>query len=147
MLELGCGNSPDALGFYLNSYNQAALLPLLVGVDHDPKTLTTYRTPSFYLLQADIAYLPLHTQFDLVISRHPDIDRHPKAWQEAFILAPDLLATNGILLVTVYSLPEFERIKGWLTSTKLAELSIATERLVPSGLQGRDRFILCWWNS
>lgn len=144
MLELGCGNSADALRFYAIARDA---VPLLVGVDHDFAVLRNADRSAIHLLQADIAHLPFCTQFDLVIARHPDIDRHASAWQKALIHGPDLLNKDGILLLTTYSLSEYERVKDWLMSSKLADLPLAIEHLAPPGLQGRDRFILSWRNS
>ena len=149
MLELGCGNSPDALQFYVTNAAVGAryIVPFLIGIDHDFAALRHAERSSIHLLQADIAYLPFHMQFDLVIVRHPDIDRHASVWQKALIHGPDLLNKNGILLVTTYSLPEFEQAKGLLASSKLVDTPLETKHLAPPGLQGRDRFILCWRNS
>jgi SAM-dependent methyltransferase len=143
VLELGCGNSPDGLYFY----GAGDSVPLLVGLDKDSSALRAANGSSLYLLQADITRLPFRLQFDRVIVRHPDIDHHTIQWHNLLDLAPDLLNNNGTLLITTYSLPEMEQINVWLASTRLVKLPLPVKQLVPPGLQGRDRFILCWRNS
>src|SRR5258708_39053716 len=119
---------------------------LLCGVDHDASSLRTIHVPHLHLAQADITRLPLRAYFDLVIVRHPDVDRHSTAWRLAIAHAPALICKDGLLLVTTYALPEIESVDAWMKSTPLVPIPISTATLAPPGLQGCDRFIRCWRN-
>jgi hypothetical protein len=117
-----------------------------LGVDHDAMALLTIHNSFIHLIQADISRLPFDAPFDLIVARHPDVDRHTTAWQQALVHASNLLDKAGYLLVTTYSLPEIERVNGWMESMALISLSVPTKHLVPPGLQGCDRYIGCWRN-
>jgi len=141
VLELGCGDHAAPLLYYA-----ARPSIMLVGVDHDPTTLYASHDPQIYLVRADIAHLPFNMRFDLVVARHPDIDRHAVSWQTVITNAPALLSKGGLLLITTYALPEIETVDRWIQSTSLTQFPMMVERLIPPGIQGRDRFIRCWRN-
>ena len=133
VLELGCG-SDDAAAQY---FSRACPRTRWIGIDRD---VTRLASLPHWVVQADIRRLPLWAQADLVVIRHPDIDRRPVDWQAALAVVPHLLVKGGLLLITTYSLHEYETIGKWVGKLpfqprKLEEMSLAAADLV-----GRDRF-------
>ena len=143
VLELGCGAFAGALKIYSRGSEM-----FLLGMDRDPQRLSQAhpQVPDAWFLQADITSLPLSLtyRFDLVVVRHPDIDRDPGEWRSSLAAAPGFLATSGWLVVTTYSAAELEQIRGWLSLTELRNFPLDTHRLAAPGLQGRDAFVMCW---
>jgi SAM-dependent methyltransferase len=149
VLEIGCG---DCDGVPLASIAGA----LYVGVDIDLAALhmailrraihcqSTINQTALHFIQADIAHLPLRAHFDLILVRHPDVDRHRAAWERAFRGIVPLLTRAGILIVTTYSVAETETIRGWLGTTGLIHLPLDTGRLAETDLIGRDRFVIAY---
>jgi ubiquinone/menaquinone biosynthesis C-methylase UbiE len=138
-LEVGCGSCP---GLALC----AAPGAVAVGLDLDLAALRQARRqyPGVWLVQADSARLPFRDQFDLILVRHPDLDRHRNAWEWALRDLASLLSDSGLLLVTAYSAPEIETARGWLTRSGLAPVPPIFDQLIPPGLSGRDRFALAY---
>jgi SAM-dependent methyltransferase len=130
LLEVGCGDDP---GF--------ALLPGWTGygLDLDGAALRRARHPR--LIQADARHLPglLHTQFGMILIRHPDLFRHRAAWGEVIPRLPALLAPGGLLLITVYAPEEVEIVQA-LDLPPIYPLDPGS--LVPCDLTGHDRFAL-----
>src|SRR5438128_731511 len=116
VLELGCGHRSVI----------AAPNALHVAVDHDGRALQSAQIPAapvqpavaLHLLQADIEHLPFRARFDLILARHPDVDRHRESWHFVFAHAHDYLDISGVLLVTVYSPLEAELIRSWAIPLK-----------------------------
>src|SRR5258708_18445260 len=84
VLELGCGNRPVV----------AAPNAFHVAIDQDGYALQTamqsvvqtVQTPfagRILLVQAAIEDLPFSARFDLILTRHPDVDRHPDTLRQA----------------------------------------------------------------
>ncbi len=143
VLDLGCGNCP---GF---SFAAGPTRKTFVGVDYDSAALSRSRQhypaalhlvqADLHLVQADAVHLPLRCQFDLILIRHPDIDQNRLRWQMVIQHAFNWLTEPGILVITVYSLSEFEDIRCWLAGH--TPVPFDERRLVPASLDGRDRFI------
>ena len=121
---------------------------MLVGVDRNPRVLlqASSQLPTAFFLQAEAADLPFGytSHFDLIIARHPDIDRYPADWRASFATLPRLLKSAGRLVVTTYNAAELTQIRDWLTATVWQEVPLDRHRLVAPGLQGRDAHVLCW---
>lgn len=138
VLELGCGSDPITVG------PDATHL----GIDLDGEVLRANQSPgtgNVLLVQADIACLPLFARFDLILARHPDVDRHPESWHVALTRAPDYLIPGGVLLITVYSLPEVELIRNW--AIPLRPYLLDERKMCATNLAGADRYALCWLTS
>lgn len=88
--------------------------------------------------------LPLKPGFDLILARHPDVFLHAADWRRALTGSADRLAVNGMLLVTTYSAPEYERVYNWLVDTALIPLTFLPEGLTAVGLAGRDSYVLTY---
>ena len=116
-----------------------------VGVDIDLAALRT--RPVANLLQADITHLPLRKHFDLVLVRHPDIDKHPRDWRMALTGVPGWLAPQGCLLLTTYNAAEMDLMRGWLLNSPLKPSVLPESRLAPVGVAGRDRYALMYRRS
>jgi SAM-dependent methyltransferase len=138
VLELGCGDDPEAALYFANSGIT------MLGVDRNSEVLCSIRAYYPRLVQADITRLPLHAHFDLIIARHPDIDRRRSDWQSALTTANNWLSPDGILLVTVYSAGEYEQVRSWLRITLLKPYPLLPDNLVPPALDGRDRFVMAY---
>src|SRR5258708_17080792 len=140
VLELGCGHRPVI----------AARNALHVAVDHDGRALQTAQIPvasvqpevALHLLQADVEHLPFRARFDLILARHPDVDRSRDSWYHALTHARDYLAENGVLLVTVYSPLEAELVRSW--AIPLKQLSLDWRKISAPAFVGDDRFVMCW---
>ncbi|HVO42688.1 MAG TPA: hypothetical protein VMT34_08700 [Aggregatilineales bacterium] len=114
----------------------------IAAVDWDGEALQAARRrishPCFYPVQADAADLPLRRIFDLVVVRHPDLDRHPDRWARVFARIPGALC--GILVVTTYSAHEMEIIRPWLRP--LVAYPVRYDRLSLVTLDGADRCVV-----
>jgi SAM-dependent methyltransferase len=142
VLELGCGDCRD-LAAYSATFG-VAVSAIFLDCDLAALHCARFSFPDATLLQGDIRRLPLRAPFDLVVARHPDVDRSPEDWRTALQAASARLATGGILLMTTYSAPELERISGWLASCNLRPCAVSSARLSPPGLSGRDRFVAAY---
>jgi 16S rRNA G1207 methylase RsmC len=78
--------------------------------------------------------------YDMVIVRNPDIDRNRVIWELGFHAITRVLESNGLLIITVYSLHEMEDIEGILYSTNLDLMPVQV--VTPVALLGNDRYIL-----
>lgn len=80
--------------------------------------------------------------YDLVIVRHPNIERFPERWTAVFSAVKLNLREDGLLLLSAYSLAEVSALK-----TCLAKVGIDLEyspQLTnqPLDLQGNDHYLL-----
>jgi hypothetical protein len=155
VLELGCG---DCCEVPLVSIPGAFYIGL--DLDHGAlrragRTLQANLYPSgnhnvaisqckFHLIQADIVYLPFRTQFDLILVRHPDVDRHRGDWELIVTGMAHLLTTPGTMIVTTYSVSELELISTWLAETGLIRMPLDTGQLAAPDLVGRDGFVIVY---
>lgn len=134
--DLGCGGLDDAFIY-------RALWPAaqIVGLDRDRDALrrAQRRDPSLPLVEAELTALPLLPRADLILIRHPDVDRHPDEWAHLFASLPALLLSDANVLITTYTAPEFDRVRRWLAD-RLLPLSINAATLEAVGLDGRDRY-------
>ncbi|MCC7210040.1 MAG: hypothetical protein IT323_22240 [Anaerolineae bacterium] len=143
--DLGCGAAHDAL-----VYRAAWPDALIVGLDSDRLAALGWRQglrggERFYFVRGDAAWPPLAPHFDVILVRHPDLNRSPKSWIKALRAAAGLLAARGALLVSTYSLSEIERARRWLDAeAALTPLGFDPAALAPVGLSGRDRFALAY---
>jgi hypothetical protein len=119
---------------------------MTVGLDIDLAALRRARRqyPAVNLVQADSARLPFRDRFDLILARHPDLDRYRNAWQRAFRGITSWLSDSGLLLVTAYSAPEIDLMRGWLMGNNLVPVPLVVDQLIPPGLSGRDRFAVVY---
>jgi hypothetical protein len=96
-------------------------------------------------LYADAGCLPLPAACaDLILIRHPDVDRAPRGWARAIQMASHHLKTGGVLLVTTYTAHERGQVQTWLADSlvPLSPFPLAPGALAPVGVQGRDRHVL-----
>ena len=100
--------------------------------------------PTLNLVQADSARLPFRRRFDLIVARHPDLDRYRTAWQDTFRGITGWLHDSGLAVVTAYSAPEIDLARGWLESGHLVPVPLAVDQLIPPGLAGRDRLMVVY---
>ncbi|MEP7286582.1 MAG: class I SAM-dependent methyltransferase [Chloroflexota bacterium] len=144
-LELGCGDRVETASYLARVCPSARLVSLDIDLSALRTASRTSSQPSgSILVQGDITRLPLRTHFDLIIVRHPDLDRHPADWEQALTATPDWLTTQGILLITLYSIAEVEQVRRWVSPLPFAPMTFAEDLLAAPGLSGRDRFFLCY---
>ncbi len=136
VLELGCGDCPVPF--------EPDVITINLDIDGQALRRARRQSAASYLIQADIRQLPLMTQFDLILARHPDLDRHPGEWRLALDGAPELLTHRGLLVITTYSAHEVETLRDWLRRQPLIQFPLELERLSKPGLDGADRFILAF---
>ncbi len=140
VLEVGCGACPGLAAV-------AAPGIVAVALDFDLAALrqTRHQYPGLNLVQADSARLPFRQRFglfDLIMARHPDLDRSRTTWQHTFQDIPDWLNNSGRVVVTAYSVPEIDLARAWLAHGGLIPVPLAVDQLNPPGLSGRDRFVV-----
>jgi SAM-dependent methyltransferase len=140
VLSVGCGIFPSSLTI-------RTTLPgwTLYGLDLDGEALRRahQRDPGLHLIQADASHLPglLHTRFDLILARHPDIFRHERAWKRILCALPDMLVPGGSLLITLYAPEEANLVR---TLPLPQPYPLDPEKLSSVDLAGRDRFPLAY---
>lgn len=137
VLSVGCGTYPCA--FTLRHVHPAWAL---YGVDIDMRALRQAREADrgLRLVQADMRDLPglLRTSFGLILVRHPDLFRHPQAWETVIPRLLSMLAPDGWLVVTVYSSHE----SAILDDLALPPPQPLNDRaLAVVDIIGRDRYI------
>ncbi len=137
VLNVGCGAFPSALSL-------RKVFPdwQIFGLDLDRQALRQAHDSDsgLYLVQADMRDLPqvMHARFGLVLVRHPDLFRHPQAWEAVIPRLPAMLAPGGVLLITLYSPHEAAMLTGYKLPAPdpLREASLVSVDLV-----GRDRYV------
>lgn len=140
ILDAGCAEGRD-FPIYGAVYGTARI----VALDWDAAPLCTAlrNERQVYLVQADMNYLPFQGGFDLVLARHPDLDRRRLVWAQFLHHVP--LNDGGLLVISTYALPEIEQVRDWLLNeVSLKQVPLAVECLAPPGLAGRDRFVLVY---
>lgn len=138
LLDLGCADGREAL-IYREIFGGIQI----IGVDLDAGLLRKASGHKLHCCLASVAALPFPAVFDLVVVRHPDVDRGRQDWQPFFAAAGRLLISGGILLVTAYHAPEIDQIRQWVrANTCLTPFPLA--QLAPPGLDGRDRYALVY---
>lgn len=81
---------------------------------------------------------------DLVIIRHPDVDRRMEYWPGVFRACTEVLRPEELIVTTSYSLPEASFINQVMESLGLELLSKSPYTAVPVSLQDNDRYILAF---
>ena len=139
VLNIGCGGFPSA-----RVLRQMFPAALLLGIDLHVAALR--RAAGLHLIAADAARLPLagHVRFDLILLRHPDVDRHPAHWREVCGGLPGRLQDGGRILVSCYAGHEavFCR-RGILAAGGVQPIPIPAGP-APPGLAGQDRLLLAF---
>jgi SAM-dependent methyltransferase len=144
VLEVGCGACPG-LAVVAAPGTKPGMLALALDCDLAALRRARRHYPTLNLVQADSARLPFRQRFglfDLIVARHPDLDRSRAAWQDTFQDIRHWLSDSGMVVVTAYSAPELDLARGWLASGGLVPVPLAVDQLNPPGLSGRDRFAL-----
>jgi SAM-dependent methyltransferase len=143
VLEVGCGACPGLVR--VASGTTPGLMAVALDADLAALRQARRQYPGLGLVQADSTRLPLRRQFDLfdlIVARHPDLDRSRDGWQRTLQDMPGWLSDSGLVVVTAYSAPEIDLACGWLVSGGLAPVLLAIDQLIPPGLSGRDRFVV-----
>lgn len=135
-LDAGCGAFPTA-----RTLEELFPAAVLLGIDRDPFALRG--KPSLRLIVGDVARLPLarSVRFDLILIRHPDVDRHRQVWQQACLLLPGWLRPGGRVLVSCYAAHEVEAVREMLRAGGALPVTLAGS-LPPVDLSGQDRYLL-----
>jgi hypothetical protein len=137
ILDVGCGEFASAPVL-------SRLFPdaLLVGMDLNWGIL--HVTPGRVRIVADGAALPFATfpGFDLILVRHPDVDRRPQGWQRVGMMLCGYLGERGRVVVTCYSRYELDALRAVLIQVGLAALALDQKTLPPVDLVGQDRVVL-----
>src|SRR5260221_6972401 len=115
-LDLGCGSDSDLATCLISLGSERQLAHFvtvhIVSLDLQfPALRSIQRKANIHELvlissvQANLDHLPFsrHVAFDLILIRHPDIDRMRTSWKRALEVAPGLLGSTGIVLITTYS--------------------------------------------
>lgn len=137
VLEVGCGacQTEDVLhGLWQET--------TLIGVDSDPNELPRHTSAHTLFLCANVCALPFRDPFDMVLCRHPDIERQTRAWA-GFFRDVGRWARQTVL-VTTYTLPEFEIVYGWVKASLVGWRELGIGNLPPAGIDGRDAWVGAW---
>ncbi len=135
-LDAGCGACPPA-----RTLHELFPAAVLLGIDRDPFVLRG--KPFLRLIVGDVARLPLarSVRFDLILIRHPDVDRHLERWRQASMGLPGWLRPEGRMLVSCYAAHEVETMRAALLAGGARPLDIDVG-LPPVDLAGQDRYVL-----
>jgi SAM-dependent methyltransferase len=139
-LEVGCGACPG-----LAVIAASGLMAVALDLDLAALRRAWRQHPGLRLVQADSARLPFRRRFDLfdlIMVRHPDLDRSREGWQRTFQDMPGWLSDSGLMVVSAYSAPEIDLARGWLATGGLVPVPLTVDHLIPPGLSGRDRFVV-----
>jgi SAM-dependent methyltransferase len=132
ILDIGCGDCRD-----VPAYRDVLSDVPIVGIDQDRSALHLAHRHNVLAVEANIATLPLQSTFDLVLMRHPDLDRHRADWENVLHVVSRW--QNSILLITTYSAAEMDQIQHMLPFLTMPD------DLAPPGLAGRDRFAAIYY--
>jgi hypothetical protein len=136
-LNIGCGEFSES-----NLFQQMWSGWLHIGIDLDHDALRQ-SPPTIARIQSNAKQLPfpLGFRFGFILIRHPDIARSGESWSVIFHTIPAYLAQGGILLLTFYTLDEYDFAAHRIN---LERMSIKPQLLAPLGLVGRDKHILAY---
>jgi hypothetical protein len=136
-LVVGCGQFASAPVL-------RSLFPggLLCGIDLDRAVLRI--AADRRVVVADGAHLPFAPTpgFDLIVVRHPDVDRRPAGWWRVGIALGGWLAAGGHVLVSGYIHAEVEILRDSLIRAGLRSVALDQKTLPPVDLVGQDRVLL-----
>lgn len=82
--------------------------------------------------------------YDLVVIRHPDVDRHPASWRAGLRACSRELAADGLLVATAYSTAEAAFIEQTMQTLPMIERREILFSAIPVALAGNDRYILVY---
>ncbi|MBN1964951.1 MAG: hypothetical protein JW910_09905 [Anaerolineae bacterium] len=136
VLNLGCGAFPEA-----NLLRQCFPAAQLLGIDRDHRALRA--VPGVALLVGEGERLPFgdEVRFELVLVRHPDVDRDSVAWGRVGAAVPARLVGNGRVLVSCYAAHEGAVLRDGLLRGGAVPLALPGG-LPAVDLAGRDRILL-----
>ena len=142
VLSVGCGSFPTA-----GPLRRLFPAAMLVGIDHSLDDLRAGRgrwgVADVRLIGGDAARMPLAgmARFDLILIRHPDVDRHPERWRQVCRALPRVLSPGGRVLVSCYAAHEMAAIRAGLIAGGAKPLP-ARLSLAPVDLIGQDRWLV-----
>ncbi len=140
VLNVGCGSFPSA-----RVLRQLFPSALLLGIDLHATTWR--RAAGLHLIAADAVRLPLagHVRFDLILLRHPDVDRRPAHWREVCAGLPGRLKNGGRILASCYTGHEAAFCRaGILAAGDVLPISSILASPAPPNLAGQDRLLLAF---
>ena len=142
ILDVGCGTFASA--DVLRARFPAALV---CGLDRDGDVLQfapPWPGPAGCVIVADGAWLPFAPTpgFDLILVRHPDVDRRREGWQRVGVALAACLAAEGRIVVSCYSPHEADVLRAVLLRVGLEMLPLDQKILPPANLAGQDRVVL-----
>jgi hypothetical protein len=82
--------------------------------------------------------------YDLVVIRHPDIAQFSNRWAKVLEGVVRSTASNGLLIVSTYSLDELQFVSAVLHTQPVCPVAGAPYTTIPLGLQGNDRYIAAY---
>ena len=137
ILDVGCGAFASAA--MLDTLFPGALV---CGLDRDWGALQF--APTRRVILADGARLPFAPTpgFDLILVRHPDVDRRWEGWQRVGAALGACLAAEGRIVVSCYSPHEADALRVVLLRVGLELLPLDQKILPPANLAGQDRVVL-----
>jgi phospholipid N-methyltransferase len=137
----------DPLDELLAMFPQAAITAVEADQETAQKLASRFEgNPRLRILNDDAASLSDSTAgtYDLMIARHPDVARYMEQWQQAFQRGADSVRVGGLLVASVYSLPEASFIDMVMADLPVTMRPGTPYTAVPVPLQGNDRYILIY---
>lgn len=137
VLVVGCGDFASAP--VLRELFPGALLG---GIDLDWGALRL--AAARQVIVADGGHLPfsLTPGFDLVVIRHPDVDRHPAGWRRVGLALGAWVGGGGRILVSGYARHEVDALRESLSQAGWLPWTLDQKILPPVDLVGQDRVLL-----
>jgi len=97
------------------------------------------------VLEGDAAdILPTLPRFQVVLVRHPDVDRQPAGWAHNLTACAAYLEQGGVIVVTAYTFHEVEWLRAHIESSCPGLRLQPVDPLIPVAISGADRYILVY---
>lgn len=141
ILSVGCGDFPSA-GVLRELFPSA----LLIGLERESTVMSNRAGVDRVIAEAarppfkSRPGLQSSADFDLILVRHPDVDRHPGGWGQASRCLPGYLSPRGRILLSCFTATELQAIQAALLEGGAKRLPIRLGTAAVD-LVGRDRWL------
>jgi len=82
--------------------------------------------------------------YDLIVARHPDVDRRPQNWINVLRFMSDHVSATGTIVLTAYTVPEATFVNNYMESLGHVLLDGSPYSAVPVAMTGADRYVLLY---
>ncbi len=147
ILDIGCGQGHECREL-LDVFQAATLIAVETDEDavRQAQTVLSDLRARATVIHGDAAALSTLAPgtYDLIVIRHPDVDRQPGKWNAIFKAAVEQVRARGFAIVTTYTLPEAAFVNESLEVLRLKMLPGSPYSALPVAMTGIDRYILIY---